>query len=89
MGSDTNGSTTVEYYPNPIDMSLVLSNLRTVNEILTSSCNSDKIVGLSFQQVNSLMKAKELIQKVIRSHDDSIYNSLDSYESRTYKSKRW
>ena len=89
MESRTDGSIPIEYYPNPIGISQIMDNLNVVTEILDASCSSDKCLGLSFQQVNNLMKAKELLREVIHPRDTSSYNSFDSYDSRTYKNKRW
>ena len=76
-----------KYYPNPIDMSIVLGNLRTANRSFAPSRSSDRTLGLSFRKVNGFIKARELIQRIIRLHDDSSYNPLNSYKPRTYKNK--
>ena len=87
---DSNISTnSAEYYVNPDELSHILVNLRSIEMILDDTSGSDKVLGLSFSHVNNIMKARELIREVTDSLTNSGNNSFDSYDSRTYKKKRW
>ena len=78
-----------EYQLNPTDSRQILDNLRIVDRILDCTGGSDKFLGLSFSHINNLMKARELIREVSESINNPGDTSFDSYDSRTYKKKRW
>lgn len=84
-----NGSNLVEFYTNPNELSQIISNLRNVGKILDTTSSSDKFLGLSFKHINNLMKARELIREVAESLHNPSDKSFNSYDSRTYKKKRW
>ena len=77
------------YRIDPSDSHQILDNLRIVDRILDCTSGSDKFLGLSFGHINNLMKARELIREVSDSLNDAGDTSFDSYDSRTYKKKRW
>ena len=78
-----------EYFIDPSDAHQILDNLRIVDRILDCTGGSGKFLGLSFSHINNLMKSKELIREVSDSLNDTGDTSFDSYDSRTYKKKRW
>ena len=89
MNSETGDYDIAEYHSYPNDSHQILENLRIIDKILDCTGGSDKFLGLSFSHINNLMKARELIREVSESINNPGDTSFDSYDSRTYKKKRW
>ena len=78
-----------KYYSSPSNSNQIQDNLLVVIKIMDCTGGSDKFLGLSFSNINNLMKARELIREVSDTINNSGNTSFDSYDSRTYKKKRW